>query len=173
MGAKITTTKKLRRTQLDRFFKQNRAAFSAQAPKQGWVKEVRQALGMTMQDLGKRLGVIKQRVERIEKDELSGKLTLQTLQEVAKALNCELVYFFVPQGEGLQKTLQEQAKKAARDIVQSTEYTMELEAQGTSKQSQQQLIETIAQDLLLKEDRRVWRTKNENSKSSRSHRSRR
>ncbi len=46
---------------------------------------MRQALGMTMQDLGERLGVIKQRVERIEKDEVSGKVTLQTMQETARS----------------------------------------------------------------------------------------
>ncbi|WP_374028824.1 mobile mystery protein A [Bdellovibrio bacteriovorus] len=163
MGAK---TAKLRRHQLDRFYKQNAAPFAIKAPRSGWVKEIRQALGMTMQDLAERLGVIKQRVERIEKDEVAGKLTLHTLQQTAEALNCELVYFLVPKGEGLQKALEEQAYKAAREIVRSTEHTMGLEAQETSRQSQQQLVETLADEMLLKEDRRIWRTKRENPKSS-------
>ncbi|WP_413944551.1 mobile mystery protein A [Bdellovibrio sp. HCB-162] len=168
-----TKTAKLRRNQLDRFFNEHKTFLLGKAPKYGWVKEIRQALGMTMQDLGERLGVIKQRVERIEKDEVTGKLTLQTLQETAEALNCDLVYFFVPKGEGLQRTLEEQARKAARDIVRSTEHTMQLEQQDTSRQSQQQLIENIVQELLLKEDRRIWRAQSENPKSSRGHTSRR
>ncbi|WP_373999479.1 mobile mystery protein A [Bdellovibrio bacteriovorus] len=169
MGAK---TAKLRRHQLDRFFRQSESVLSAKAPKNGWVKEIREALGMTMQDLGERLGVIKQRIERIEKDEVAGKVTLQTLNDAAGALDCELVYFFVPKGQGLQKNLEAQALKAAREIVKSTEHTMSLEAQDTSKQAQQHLLESVAQELLLKEDRRIWRTKRENSKSSRGHTSR-
>lgn len=160
-------TAKLRRNQLDRYFSSYKSVLLGKAPKHGWVKEIRQALGMTMQDLGARLGVIKQRIERIEKDEVSGKLTLHTLQETAEALNCELVYFFVPKGEGLQKSLEAQARKTAQSIVQSTEYTMQLEEQDTSKQAQRELIESIAEELLLKEDRRIWRSKIDNPKSSR------
>ncbi|MNL20937.1 helix-turn-helix protein [compost metagenome] len=170
MGSK---TARLRRNQLDRFFSEHKSALLGKTPKYGWVKEIRQALGMTMQDLGARLGVIKQRIERIEKDEVSGKLTLQTLQESAEALNCEFVYFFVPKGEGLQKSLEEQARKTARDIVRSTEHTMQLEAQDTSRQSQQQLLENIALELLNKEDRRIWRSKSEDPKSTRRNSSRR
>jgi predicted DNA-binding mobile mystery protein A len=116
---------------------------------------------MTMQDLADRLGVIKQRVDRIEKDELGGNVTLKTLQETAEALNCDFVYFFVPKGEGLQKTLEEQALKAAREIVKSTEHTMELEEQGTSRDSQRRLVESIAQELVMKEDRRIWKVQND------------
>ena len=170
MGSK---TARLRRNQLDRFYGEHKSVLLGKTPKSGWVKEIRQALGMTMQDLGARLGVIKQRIERIEKDEISGKLTLLTLHETAEALNCELVYFFVPKGEGLQKSLEEQARRAARDIVRSTEHTMQLEAQDTSRQSQQQLLENIAQELLNKEDRRIWRSKSEDSKSTGRHSSRR
>lgn len=170
MGSK---TAKLRRNQLDRFFSEHKSNLLGKTPKYGWVKEIRQALGMTMQDLGARMGVIKQRIERIEKDEVSGKLTLQTLQESAEALNCEFVYFFVPKGEGLQKSLEDQARKTARDIVRSTEYTMQLEAQDTSRKSQQELMESIAFELLNKEDRRIWRSKSEDPKSTRRNSTRR
>lgn len=170
MGSK---TARLRRNQLDRFFSEQKSVLLGKSPKYGWVKEVRQALGMTMQDLGARLGVIKQRIERIEKDEVSGKLTLHTLQETAEALNCEFVYFFVPKGGGLQKNLEDQARRTAREIVRSTEYTMQLEAQDTSRQSQQELVEDITQELLNKEDRRIWRSKNEDPKSARRNSTRR
>ncbi|WP_291515372.1 mobile mystery protein A [Bdellovibrio sp. ArHS] len=170
MGAK---TAKLRRHQLDRFFHQSESVLTTKIPKYGWVKEIREALGMTMQDLGTRLGVIKQRIERIEKDEVAGKVTLQTLRDTAEALDCELVYFLVPKGQGLQKLLETQALKAAREIVKDTEHTMGLEEQDTSRQSQQHLVESVAAELLLKEDRKIWRSQHENSKSSRGHSSRR
>lgn len=166
MGSK---TAKLRRLQLDRSFEESKRFLLSRLPKYGWVNEIREALGMTMQDLADRLGVIKQRVDRIEKDELTGSVTLKTMQETAEALNCDFVYFLVPKGLGLQTALETQARKAAQEIVKNTEHTMELEEQGTSKQSQQRLIESLTQDLLMKEDRKIWRTKNENSKSSRRH----
>lgn len=160
-------TSKLRRNQIDRYFHDNLFLTLAQTPKSGWVKEIRQALGMTMQDLAGRIGVIKQRVDKIEKDEVAGRLTLNTLQEAAEALNCDLVYFLVPKGEGLQKTLEKQAQAAARHIVLSTENTMQLEEQGTSKQAQNRLIESMAQELLFTEDRRIWKSPHENKKSTR------
>lgn len=166
MGAK---TAKLRRNQLDRFFQGKLQVFSLNAPKDGWVKEIRQALGMSMADLGARLNVIKQRVERIEKDEVAGKVTVQTLRETAEALNCELVYFFVPKGEGLQATLEKQARLAAQEVVQKTEHTMHLEKQDTSRASQEELIREITQELLAKEDKKIWKLTSENRKSTKRH----
>lgn len=164
---------KLRRHQIDRNFEETKPFLRRKPPKYGWVNEIREALVMTMQDLADRLGVIKQRVDRIEKDEVAGSVTLKTLQEAAEALNCDFVYFFVPKGAGLQATLEKQARKAAEEIVKNTEHSMELEEQGTSRNSQQRLVESLTQELLIKEDRKIWRTKNENSKSSRRHTSRR
>ncbi len=165
-------TAKLRRTQLDRLFKEHGRAFAIKTPKTGWVKEIREALGMSMTDLAARLGVIKQRIEGLEKNEVAGKVTLESLQKAAEAMNCEFVYFFVPK-EGLQKTLENRAKLVASDIMKTTEHTMELEMQGTSKSAQKELAEEIARDLLSKEDRRIWRKRSEDSNPTRSHTSRR
>ena len=85
---------KLRREQLDRFFEELKKV-NLKRPKQGWLKEVRQALGMSMQDLALRLGTIKQRIQRMEKDELPGKVTMDSMQKAAEAMNCEFVYFIV------------------------------------------------------------------------------
>ncbi|MNK12048.1 helix-turn-helix protein [compost metagenome] len=167
-----TKTAKLRRTQLDRFFK-DLFLSSTKPPKEGWVKEIRQALGMSLQDLAERVGVIKQRVNKIESDEVAGKLTLETLRNVADAMNCDFVYYLVPRGEGLQKTLEKQAQQAAKEVVANTEYSMQLEEQGTGSLAQKQLIESIAQELLQNEDRRIWKTKREDKKSARGNASRR
>lgn len=173
MGVGVATkTAKLRRNQLDRFFKERFFLRESKAPKYGWIHEIRQALGMSMQDLAERLGVIKQRVDRMEKDEVLGKLTLGSLQHAAEAMNCELVYFLVPRGEGLQTHLESQAHAAAREIVMKTERTMSLEDQSTSARAQSQLVEDLAQQLLLKEDRKIWRTVRESTKSSRRNTSR-
>lgn len=150
-------TRALRRTQLDEFFK-GLKALNLRAPKKGWVKEIREALGMSMQDLASRLGTIKQRIERIEKDEVSKKVTLESMKRVGAAMNCDFVYFFVPR-TCLQATLKEQAVRAAEQITRNVSQTMDLEAQGTSDRSKSELISTLADEMILKEDRKIWRSK--------------
>lgn len=149
--------KSLRRSQLDQFF-ESLKALNLKLPKKGWVKEIRETLGMSMQDLAHRQGTIKQRVERIEKDEVSKKLTLESMQKVANALDCEFVYFLVPRSS-LQTTLNEQAQKAAAEIVKNVNQTMNLEAQGTSEKSKRALVNKLAQEMLLKGDRKIWRSR--------------
>jgi len=149
--------RKLRRTQLDQFFKDLKS-LNLRAPKLGWVKEIRESLGMSMQDLGDRMGVLKQRIERIEKDELGGKTTLETMKKTAEALNCEFIYFLVPKNT-LEETLKAQAHKSAADMMNQVAKTMSLEDQGTSKKSQKELVNNLAQEMLLNEDRKIWRQK--------------
>ena len=149
---------KLRRSQIDRFFATARNLFYQTRPKEGWIKEIRQALGMTVQDLADRLGVIRQRVSRIEADEISGKLTLETVKKVANALNCDFAYFLIPR-KSLDDLTYEAAIAAAKKIIADTEHTMRMEAQPTSKQSQQKAVEELAQKLYYKGDRKVWKKK--------------
>lgn len=148
----------LRRRQLDNNLEQVRSIKSFKPPKEGWIRELRNALGMSMKDLGERIGVIKQRVERIEKDEVNQKVTIETMARVAEALNCDFVYLFVPKNS-LQSTLEEEALKAAKEIAGSVEKTMRLEKQGTSKSAQQERIKRIAKELIEKQDRRIWSKK--------------
>jgi predicted DNA-binding mobile mystery protein A len=149
-------TAKLRRMQIDRQFVAE-VKKNPLVPKKGWIHEVRTALGMSMSDLGDRLGVIKQRIENLEKGEVSGRVTLQSLENAAEALDCDFVYSFVPR-RGLQKTLEAQAKKVAQKIITDTEHSMELEQQSTSALAQKHLLEEITRELIRKEDRRIWKT---------------
>lgn len=148
-------TSRLRRAQLDRAFNESLRGLSLGRPKSGWIREIREALGMSMADLALRLGVIKQRIERIEKDEIAGRLTIETLAKAAEALNCEFIYFLRPK-ESLQATVKKQAFKTARAIAANVETSMKLEDQGTSIKAQNDLIESLAEELLAKGDRRIW-----------------
>jgi predicted DNA-binding mobile mystery protein A len=151
-------TKTLRRAQLDKNFAKINGVLSLfKRPRSGWVKEIREALGMSMQDLGQRMGVIKQRIERIEKDEVSDKVTLETMKKVAEALDCEFIYVLVPKSGTLQESLENQAKIVASKILESADATMKLENQATSKQSKLELEKKIVRELLEKEDRRIWK----------------
>lgn len=80
--------------QLDRRLSPWRSVRRVFAPKLGWVKLIRKSLGLTTVQLGKRLSVHRSRISMIEKAELEGAITLDTLKEVAEALNCDLIYAF-------------------------------------------------------------------------------
>ena len=149
--------KALRRSQLDQLFKDLKE-LNLQLPKKGWVKEIRESLGMSMQDLADRLGTIKQRVDRIEQDEIEKKVTLDSIQKAANALDCEFVYFLVPK-TSLQNTINHQAIQAAQEIVKNVGQSMDLENQGTSQKSKKDLISKLAQEMLVKDDRKIWRKK--------------
>jgi predicted DNA-binding mobile mystery protein A len=81
-----------------------------------WIREIRESLGMTAEDLAKRMGVIRKRVNRIELDEISGKLTMDSLTKAAETLDCELFYVFIPK-VSLEASVKAQALQSARLIV--------------------------------------------------------
>ena len=66
------------------------------APPSGWIKAIREALGMTAEQLARRMGVVQSRVSTLEKAERTGTPSLKTLREAAEAMNCTLVYAIVP-----------------------------------------------------------------------------
>lgn len=71
---------------------------------------------MSSRDLSKRLGVSPARVGQLERGEVDGSIRLSTLRRLAAALDCELLYVFVP-NEPLEEMVRRQAlRKAAEDV---------------------------------------------------------
>ena len=81
---------------LDKRFSSLRSLAKSQRPPKGWLRAIRDALGMTTSQFAKRLGVSQPRIIELEKSEVDGSVTLQTLQRAAEALGCRLVYALVP-----------------------------------------------------------------------------
>ncbi len=108
-------------------------------PPAGWIRTIREALGMTTQQMAKRLGVIQQRISALEKAEAHGGLKLQTLHDAAAALNCRLVYFLVPE-EPIETMLEKRARIIAEKRIARSAHSMDLEAQPVSEEERQQLI---------------------------------
>ena len=84
------------RQHLDARFTKLKAADLFARPALGWVRAIRDSLGMTAAQFAARLGVSQPRVIALEKAEGKGRLTLQTLEKAAAALDCTLVYALVP-----------------------------------------------------------------------------
>src|SRR5260370_35432201 len=66
------------------------------APPKGWVRAIRDALGMTGVQFAKRLAIRPQSVEALEKSEANGSIPLKTLRRAAEALDCTLGCALVP-----------------------------------------------------------------------------
>lgn len=81
----------------------------------GWLREVRQATGVTVNEAARRIGVSRCDVYRMEESEMESRIMLATLRRAAEGLGCDLVYGLAPR-EG---TLGEMAarEKAARDSI--------------------------------------------------------
>lgn len=101
-------------------------------PHSGWIKSIRTALGMSLQQLGKRLQITRQSMLSIERREVTGSITLKALHEVAAALDMKLVYGFVPNDGNLDNLIEKKAYELAKQIVMRTHNSMTLEDQQIS-----------------------------------------
>jgi len=140
---------------LDKRFVALRPLARAQRPPKGWLRAVRDALGMTTAQLGKRLGVSQPRIVELEQSEVSGGVTLNTLQRAAEALGCRLVYALVPD-RPLADTVRERAELVATRQANAVAHSMRLEDQEVTdrevaKELQRQLVER-----LLRRPARLW-----------------
>lgn len=119
-------------------------------PPTGWIKAIRTSLGMSMQQLGNKLSISKQGVLDIEKREKEGAITIKSLREVAKALDMQLVYGFVPNDGSLEALIEKRSVQLAKEIVLRSSNTMHLEDQGNSEKRIKKAIKERAE--ILKND---------------------
>jgi len=113
-------------------------------PPTGWIRAIRIAIGMSMQQLGNRLHVSKQAVMDMEKREKEGSITIRSLREIARVLDMQLVYGFVPNDGSLEALIEKRATELATHIVMRTAHTMKLEDQANSKTRMEAAIQERA-----------------------------
>lgn len=120
------------RSRLDQRFEQLGSAERYAAPVRGWIKAIREALGMTTAQLAKRLGVRQPSVVALEQSEVNGTIALATLRRAAEALDCTLVYALIP-NTPLEATVRERARAFARRHWRPVEHSMLLEDQQVKR----------------------------------------
>ncbi len=122
-------------------------------PPRGWVRAVRDALGMTAAQLGGRLGISSSAIAQLEQSEVQGTAQLATLRRLADALDCELVYALVPRTTLAETVLRQAERRAIRSVARANQ-TMLLEDQGlTATQLQRQIDDLVVQSL---NSRALW-----------------
>lgn len=148
--------KKIQLNQIDRVLSHYDEVKKLPAPNKGWVKYVRNALGMTAEQLARRLGVSRRRVVALEHAEPDGGITLKSLNDAAGALNCKLIYAIVPQ-TSLEQVIQEQARKFVKKHLANVSHNMALEAQSVKdKEAIEAQIEDLVQKYLSKLSKEIW-----------------
>ena len=143
------------RRQLDKRLNVLRNSEAFARPPRGWIKAIREALGITTAQLGKRLGVSQPRAVKIENGETRGSITLGTLEKAANALDCRLVYALVPR-QPLDELVAERAERLAKKRRQSTSHSMALEAQGLDTSDEQEQLQRLIRSLVDKTDSKLW-----------------
>ncbi len=124
-------------------------------PPRGWIRAIREALGMTTAQVAQRLGIAQPSVIRLEKAEASKAITLETLERAARALDCTLVYAFVPR-KPLEAIVQERAREAASESLRTVSHTMALEDQRVGQDEERAQLERLAQKLIDGPGSALW-----------------
>lgn len=146
------------RRQLDKRLSLFNDSQSFARPPRGWVKAIREALGMTTAQLAKRLDVSQPRVVEIEKAEAKGAITLDSLERAAQALNCRLVYAIVPK-TSLDELVEERARLLAEKRLASARHTMALEAQGVDMSDEQEQFKQLVRRIVEQSGSALWEDK--------------
>jgi predicted DNA-binding mobile mystery protein A len=122
--------RQLRSKQLDRALAPLRSAKVARPPK-GWIRAIREALGLSSAELAERMKANRSLIVQQEKAEADDRITLKSLRAFANALDCDLVYAFVPRAGDLEQLVEARARAAAKTNVLGVEHSMALENQAS------------------------------------------
>jgi predicted DNA-binding mobile mystery protein A len=141
------------RRHLDKRFERLRPLLTEPRPHRGWVRAMRDALGMSGAELAARMGVAQSTVADLESSEMNGTIKSGTLRRAADALDCELVYFLVPR-TSLQDLVTAQSRRKAAQHLTGVAHHSRLEDQELDSDAASEELKAFAADLV---DRRgLW-----------------
>ena len=146
--------------QLDRQLKEWQEVRNKQGkPRAGWIKTLRIALNMSVEQFASRLGLTRGRINQLENAEVHNAVTLRTLKEAANALGCELIYAIVPKGNSsLEDIIKTQAKQVAKERVARVAHTMSLEAQSVDANALKTQQDELTKSLIEHLNKKLWAT---------------
>ena len=128
-------------------------------PPEGWLRTVRNALGMSGAELAKKMGVTRARVTQAEHAELTGGITLKSMQATAEAMGCRFVYAIIPSSEHIEDIITAQARKKAMAIVGTASKHMALENQKLPDDKIAWEVERLTREIAQEMPPDFWRDK--------------
>lgn len=138
----------LSRRQLDRNLNPLRHVTIVQSgiPNGGWLKTIRNALGLTLEQIAHRANVTPQSVIKAETSESQGTISLNTMHQIAESMDCEIIYFVLPR-TNLEKMVDDQVQRKAKEMLQAITHTMTLEDQEPTPEAMVEQLEDLLEQL--------------------------
>ncbi|MDP8269634.1 MAG: mobile mystery protein A [Candidatus Tenebribacter davisii] len=143
------------REQVQRQLEKYQILLDISVPPRGWIKAIKDALGMNGRQLAKRMGVTRQRISLLEKQECDGTVTLNTMKKSAEALDSVFVYCLVPRKK-LEETVKDQARKVAIKRLNRASHTMNLENQELTKEENENILNRMIEDIIHQQPSDLW-----------------
>ncbi|MGA8263928.1 MAG: mobile mystery protein A [Ignavibacteriaceae bacterium] len=149
-------SKKLALEQIDRRIKQFSKYSEINIPVEGWIYSIRQALGISLKQLGKKMQLTPAGVKEMEKREKNSSVTIKSLKDFASALELKFVYAFIPKEGSLEKMIEKRALEIAKQIVLKTSHSMALEDQQNVPSRIKKAIKDRAQQIKNEMPKYLW-----------------
>ena len=140
---------------LDRVFVDVRIDAIRQLPPKGWIRAIRDALGLTARQLASRMGRTHSVLVRLERSEVADAITLGSLRAAAEAMDCTLVYAIVP-NRSLTETARARATSIAYAQLSRMHHTMRLEDQALTRDDLAQERNRLIEGILARGGSRLW-----------------
>lgn len=138
--------------QMTRRFEGLRAMRDKTQVREGWINFMRTTLGLTLSDLGKLASLSTGSVAQAERREIEGQVSLSTLKKMAEAMECDLVYAFIPKKE-IKTMIHDKAMEKARKTLSIADHHMKLENQNVIGDEEER-VERLAKKFIEKGD--IW-----------------
>lgn len=146
----------IRRQQLDAQLARFVDLSKMPTPRGGWIRAVREALGMSLDQFARRLGVASASTAfQLEHAEMNGSITVKRMRAAADVLGCDLIVALVPRVP-LQLVAEEQAMRKAGERLARLSHTMAMEAQQVDKFEKETLLKKGASDILDRGGVYLW-----------------
>jgi predicted DNA-binding mobile mystery protein A len=151
-----TNADSLARKHLDKVFRRARIESLRQRPPKGWIRAIRDALGLTARQLAARMGRAHSTLVRLERSEVDDAITLGSLREVGAAMGCTLVYALIP-NRPLADIVRARAEMVAEAQLSRMHHTMRLEDQALREDDLADERERLIAAILARGGGRLWK----------------
>ena len=147
--------KHLKVRQVDSALAPFREILEVERPGTGWIRAIREAAGMSLRQLAERMGVSKTTAATLERSEAAETVKLSSLRAVGVALDCDLVYAFVPRSS-LEDSVRRRARLVAERVVGRVSDSMELEDQAIPVAERERQVSDLAERLWQEMPKELW-----------------
>ncbi len=128
---------------------------SAAVPRAGWVRAIREALGISQSQIAARAGVSRATVQQWERAEARRRITLHSLDRIAQAMGCQVALAIVPKGGSLEDVRRRQALARAEQLLKEKRQSASKEELRPRELERRK--ERLAAKLLRGSRRKLWR----------------